>query len=134
MRLEYVVPSTPALCTEPTARDRSVAASFRGQFGALAVTSHRDEDALRVSIAGELDVASVQPLREVIDRFVRANPCHVRVDCRNLSFVDSSGLGLFVKLHKRLRAAQCSLTLVAVPQRCRRVFEVTGLTEVLTIE
>jgi anti-sigma B factor antagonist len=111
-----------------------VADTFRGQFGALDVTAHRDEEALRVAIAGELDIASVQPLRDVIDWFVRGDRCHVRVDCRDLAFIDSSGLGLFVKLHKRLRAARCSLTLVDVPKRCRRVFEITGLAEVLTIE
>jgi anti-sigma B factor antagonist len=107
---------------------------FRAQFGALAVTAHRDESALRVAIAGELDVASVQPLRDVIDRFVRGDRCDVRVDCHNLAFIDSSGLGLFVKLHKRLHVAGCSLTLVRLPTPCRRVFDVTGLTEVLSIE
>lgn len=107
---------------------------FRAQFGALDVTAQRGESELRVAIAGELDVASVQPLREVIERFVRRDPCDVRVDCHSLAFIDSSGLGLFVKLHKRLQTAQCGLRLVGLSSPCRRVFDVTGLTEVLSIE
>jgi hypothetical protein len=55
-------------------------------------------------------------------------PCVV-VDLSRVSFIDSSGLGVLVGALKRVRE-RGALSLVCPEPRVRRVFEITGLTQV----
>jgi anti-sigma B factor antagonist len=114
--------------------ETAMADLFRGQFGALGVEVGRREGSVQVALDGELDVASVHPLRDLVTRYVQDDRQDVHVDCTRLTFVDSSGLGLFVQLHQRLRGVRHRLVLSGLSPPCRRVFEVTGLTGVLELE
>ena len=50
----------------------------------------------------------------------------VALDLREVSFLDSSGLRLMLRLHKDLGEAGRRLVLVQGPRRVARVFELTG--------
>lgn len=53
------------------------------------------------------------------------------VDCSKLTFIDSSGLNALVRAsHQTGR----SLVLEGMPQRCRRVLEVTGLDDFFQVQ
>lgn len=51
------------------------------------------------------------------------------VDCRNVAYVDSTALSVFVRVFKRLRAREpeTKIALVNTAPTVRRVFEVTRL-------
>jgi len=53
------------------------------------------------------------------------------LDLSGLDFCDSSGLGVMVGLHKRLRGVDGGLVLAGVGEHLSRVLRVTGLTKVL---
>ena len=51
-----------------------------------------------------------------------------------LTYVDSTGLGVFAAEHSRLRAAGHRLTMYCPTPALRRLFEITALDTVLAIE
>ena len=52
-----------------------------------------------------------------------------------MTFIDSSGLGVLVGALKRVRERdRCDLVLTGLQGPPRRVFEITGLTELFSIE
>jgi anti-sigma B factor antagonist len=71
-----------------------------------------------VRVGGELDLAVAGQLREVLAHL----DGHVRIDCKELSFVDASGIGVLVGAAARLD----SLRLVNVAPQPLRVFELAG--------
>jgi anti-sigma B factor antagonist len=56
------------------------------------------------------------------------------LDIRQLSFIDSTGLSVFVSQHKKLSAKGQRLVIQAPTAMALRLFQITGLVDVLTIE
>jgi len=55
------------------------------------------------------------------------------VDLADVTYMDSTGLGVFVGLFKQLRANEGDLTLTGMSERLRRLFDITGLADVMDI-
>ena len=92
------------------------------------VAFSRDGGTVVVHIAGDVDVASVlavqQALRSVIEE---QGNLFVRIDLGGMTFVDSTGLGVFIEAVERLRDMGGELTLSPVPPFARRLFDIVGL-------
>ncbi len=80
-------------------------------------------------LAGELDIASVGGIREVIDPFVADRPSRVIFELSELRFMDSTGLSLFLKV-----AGQVGLVELRNPSATiRKVIDLTGLSGIFII-
>jgi anti-sigma B factor antagonist len=69
-------------------------------------------------------------LDSCVTRLLPLQP-HIVLDLGGVSFVDSAGLGLLVRLHSSSRAAGGDLKLCALDERVRAVFAMTRLDTVL---
>ena len=86
-----------------------------------------------LAVRGEIDVATAPQLRERL--LSRADHDHVIVivDMTDVSFVDSTALGVIVSGAKRLRSGGGDLRLVVTEPHIAKVLAITGLTEVFQI-
>lgn len=87
-----------------------------------------------VEVAGEIDVYTAPKLREKLLEIVDAGQYHVVVDIRGVEFLDSTGLGVLVGGLKRVRQHDGSLRLVCTQERILKIFRITGLTKVFSID
>ena len=78
-----------------------------------------------VTASGQLDLAVKEELREVLSPLSGV----VTVDLSDVTFVDSSAIGVFVGAHKRLTAGGGALRLRHPQDMPRRVLEIVGLEE-----
>jgi anti-anti-sigma factor len=87
-------------------------------------------DALTVTIAGELDIASVGPVQRAIEDIL-TEACRTAVfELGDLTFMDSSGLALMVQVSKQVDRVEIRHATAIV----RRVIEATGLEEILGLQ
>ncbi len=85
-----------------------------------------------VRIAGDLDLAAVEDFVEVGQ--VSLSRCQeVELDLGGVTFIDSSGLGALVRLHKASEEQGTPLHLANVTEATERLLELTGLTGVFDI-
>jgi anti-sigma B factor antagonist len=84
-----------------------------------------------VSVSGELDLYTAERLRARIDEAGAVGADTILVDLSEVSFIDSTGLAVLVQETKRLEGRGHCLVVVTNDPRTRRVFEVTGLNQVL---
>jgi anti-sigma B factor antagonist len=82
-------------------------------------------------ISGEVDISTAPQLRE---RLQQLDSRSVVVDLSAMTFFDSTGLGVLVGAFKRLREGGGDLVLRAPTRSTRKVLELTGLSQVVTIE
>lgn len=80
---------------------------------------------LDAAVTGELDLSTVSELQERLERSLDA-PAMLVVDLREVTFLDSSGLRLLLRLDERQKTAGGRLVLVQGGRRVARVFELTG--------
>lgn len=79
----------------------------------------------RVSLSGELDLATAPKLAEALAQ-VPSGTAVVILNVSELSFMDSSGLHVIVNAAARLAETGCRLVLVPGGQQIQRIFEITG--------
>jgi anti-sigma B factor antagonist len=89
-------------------------------------------DVATVVVRGEIDVATAPQLRETLHDLVQGGAKQIVLDCQALSFLDSSGIGLLVATRKRL-GDDGQLVIDSPPSHVRKVLELTGVTEELSL-
>ncbi|HGI6469638.1 TPA: anti-sigma factor antagonist [Listeria monocytogenes] len=85
----------------------------------------RDTDHIDIFVAGEIDAYTAPKVKEGIV---------LRIDLTEVSYMDSTGLGVFVGAFKSLRQRQSELVLFGLSDRLFRLFEITGLSDIIEIK
>ena len=94
----------------------------------------RDEGGVTVvTLDGELEVSEASVLRELLGGLIAGPQSRVLLDLTDVSFIDSSGIGVLVGAHRRAEAAGARLGLAAAGPGVRRVFELTRTDRVLRL-
>ncbi|HUP06877.1 MAG TPA: STAS domain-containing protein [Caldimonas sp.] len=83
-----------------------------------------------VVLSGRLDATQAAAAQSYLDRLNGV----VTLDCRNLEYLSSAGLGVLLKTHKRLLAAGGRLRLTAVSRHLQDIFAYSGFDQILEIE
>jgi anti-anti-sigma factor len=99
----------------------------------LQIEIQSSEDRTLVTLSGELDAATANLLYDQLSDLEVEDVQHVVLDLAQVTFMDSTGLGVIVTEHKRLEHTKGSLTIFSPPSSVRRLFEITGLDGVLDI-
>lgn len=94
--------------------------------GNFDVATQRTSGVLIVSPAGEIDLATVDLVRDAVDR-EHAGGEDLVLDLRDVSFMDTSGLRYVLELNERAPREGFALRIVRGPRAVQRVFEVSGL-------
>ncbi|MEX0665717.1 MAG: STAS domain-containing protein [Acidimicrobiia bacterium] len=98
-------------------------------------TTGAGDDEWIVTVHGEIDVATSPRLRTELHDCLERGARTIVLDLEAMSFIDSSGLGVLVGVVKRLKDQQGdTIMLCNLQEPVRRVFEITGLTELFRIE
>jgi anti-sigma B factor antagonist len=82
-------------------------------------------------LTGELDIATVDQLRAAAGEVLSATGRSLELDLSQVTFLDSSGLGVLVELRNLLRERGGSLTVGAASRPAIRVIELAGLAAAL---
>lgn len=89
---------------------------------------------LRIRLLGELDHhAAAGTMREIdalLDRFL---PVDCALDLSELSFMDSSGIALILRLHKRMTALEGRLLVMDPAPQPLRVLDASGIDRLVRI-
>ena len=97
-------------------------------------TAARGGDAFIVTITGEVDLHTAPELEHALDGVVELGGTAVALDLSEVSFVDSTVLGVLLRYRQRLHDLGGEVVVVTQDRRVLRTFEVTGLDRVIVIE
>ena len=87
-------------------------------------------EAGRARLTGRLDAAEADHALSVLNRLGAS----VTLDCSELDYISSAGVGVIMETYKRLLKEGGRLTLVRMTPKVRNVFRYAGLDRVLQIE
>jgi anti-anti-sigma factor len=94
----------------------------------------RDQEHGELHLRGHLGVATVSAVRAALHDAVDAATGDLVVVLRNVEVDDSTGLGLFVALHRHAVGAGRRLVLRDVSPRLQQLLVATGLHRILHVE
>jgi anti-anti-sigma factor len=91
------------------------------------------EEVKVIKLSGNLNAATSQDFRQNITDILQNGAKIVLVDFKDVTFMDSSGLGALVLAFKTLRAADTKLVLCSINEQVRILFELTNMDKVFEI-
>ena len=93
----------------------------------LSIKTSETDGTSRVAVTGEVDVSNAAKLREAVDGALAAGAERVEVDLGEVSYIDSTGIGVLVGAAHRAEEGGVAFE-VANPQRnVRRVLGLLGV-------
>ena len=93
----------------------------------MTISREERNDLLILHIEGEIDVYNAYELRNEINQAIEKKYFDLIIDLKNVSYIDSSGLGVLVSGVKSLMNNQGSLKLVDLNEKIRSLTKLTGL-------
>ena len=93
----------------------------------------RTDDTVTVALHGEVDVATVDQVRVALADAIAGRPRTIEVDLRDLSFIDSTGLGALIFGFQRSREENIGFRLARPSTGIRQILVLSGLLEVVEL-
>jgi anti-anti-sigma factor len=99
----------------------------------LGLTTHADGDgAVRLDVVGEIDMATVDPLTDMMISVIRGQqPVRLVVDFTHVTFVDSIGVSSLVAAWHLASTSDVDFAVINCRPNVLRVLEITGLAKAL---
>ncbi len=86
-----------------------------------------------LEVQGEVDIDTAPALDDWLTAALDGGATAIVVDLRRVGFLDSTGLTVLVRAHKRLAATSGALDVVVSDEAILRVLSITGLDTVLRV-
>ena len=92
------------------------------------------DDNLVVYPIGEIDHHSSEELRTLIDKhFENSYAKNIIIDFQNISFMDSSGIGMIIGRYKNASKSGGTVVVVNVKESLKKIFTLSGLGKIIKI-
>ena len=91
-------------------------------------------DHVKVTLVGEIDIYTAQTLKDKLYSIVETNQTDLKLECSDLNYIDSTGLGIFVGALKKTRLYGKNIYLFKLKDNIRKLFVITGLDKLFIIE
>lgn len=100
----------------------------------MQITLKLNQRTLIVSLTGELDHHGAEQIRSVIERAITEHDVkNLIFDFSNLSFMDSSGIGMIIGRYKLITSLGGSVSLVCTSPRMNKLVTMSGLTRLISV-
>ena len=87
-----------------------------------------------VSISGEVDIYTCQDLKDKLYQLVDLYGKDLILDCEGLNYIDSTGLGVFVAVLKKVKQNQIQITIENLKESIKKLFVITSLDSLFNIK
>ena len=103
------------------------------EFKVKVIKSQDGIIATELGMVGYVDASTLGEFEQVLNKLIQKGAKNVVLDCGRLEYINSTGLGLFLKYTDELSKAYGHLVLIHLPQNTMNVIELLGFDGELNI-
>lgn len=96
------------------------------------INVNKSKDAVKIAIAGEIDLSTIDHIKPVLEDLKMENK-DIIVDMDEVKFIDSTGLGVFVKMYKDQKSIDKIITVINTRDSVRKIFKITCMEEMFNM-
>ncbi len=99
----------------------------------MILISNIEKDFYQIILSGDLDACSSILLDQEIEKAIYNHPKEIRIDCSQLQYISSAGIGAIIFHLKKLKKKSISLLMHGMNPSVKNIFEITRLDEYISI-
>ena len=92
------------------------------------------QDKWDVQLYGEVDIYNADSLKSELHSLIEEQSADIQLDCTNLKYIDSTGLGVLVSALKKVKESEKKICIVNLKPYIAKIFTLTGLDKIFEIE
>ena len=93
----------------------------------------KEKDLIRINVIGDLDIYSEKAFVDFTKSYIEEDKDLI-FDFKDLDYIDSTGLGLFMKLYKKQDKKGKSIKIINAKDNVYKLFKITDLIEIFNME
>ena len=97
------------------------------------ISTQVDNDAIIITVTGQLDAHGAIALDTVIEQTLADRTFKIMVNCIQLEYMSSAGMGVFISYFEDIRTKGGSLVFYGLQPNVRTAFEILGLEKVFKV-
>ena len=97
----------------------------------MQITQHPVGDALELRLNGRIDAGWAEHVGSTIEKAVRAGSHRIALNCSEVNYISSLGIGVIVSQYKLLKSVNGSLVITEPSKFVREILTIVGLADVL---
>ncbi|SJZ78158.1 STAS domain-containing protein [Garciella nitratireducens] len=95
---------------------------------------NENENRWEITLEGEVDVYTVNNLKERLSKRLEEKMEDIQIDCTSLRYIDSMGLGALIGIRGKMSEKNKKLILKNVQPNVRRLLKITQLDKIFIVE
>lgn len=100
----------------------------------MQITTKTDNHTLIATLSGELDHHSAENIRSKIELdYSRNNSKNLILDFSNVSFMDSSGIGMIIGRYKNVKIHGGEMYICAINPAVKKLFDISALDKIVKV-
>lgn len=101
----------------------------------LKITELEKNDKIcKMSIDGEMDINTYKKVKDKLNEIIDEESIDIELDFENLSYIDSTGIGVLIGILKKLNKNEQSLIIKNTKDNIKRLFNITGLDKIFILQ
>lgn len=101
----------------------------------LKITEVEKNDKIcKMSIDGEMDINTYKKVKDKLNEVIGEKSIDIELDFKNLSYIDSTGIGVLIGVLKKLNKNEQSLIIKNARDNIKRLFNITGLDKIFILQ
>jgi len=100
----------------------------------LILTEKLNEGLAEIKVAGEVDIYTSKQFKEKLYNVLELTGTDMKIDCEELKYIDSTGLGILVGTLKKAKLNGNNIYITGLKDNIKKLFLITGLDKLFFIE
>jgi len=97
------------------------------------ITKQLEDGVEVINVVGDVDASSSIELDNAINESVNGEHKKIIIDCTNLNYISSAGLGVFMSYIQDIEAKNIKMVICGLNEKVENVFQILGLDQLLKI-
>lgn len=98
------------------------------------VTINTQDNKTLVILDGRIDTTNANQFQQDITPLMQLQNPDIEIDCSQMTYTSSQGLRIFLMLQKSVTANNGKMVLKNMPSQVKEVFDITGFSNIITIQ
>jgi len=86
-----------------------------------------------IRIEGEIDIYSIEKFRETIEEKIKTQIPEIILDCSELSYMDSTGMGVLIELRNKTKEMGQKIIMINPRPNIKKLLALTGVDKIIEI-
>ena len=97
------------------------------------VTINKQDEKTFVTLNGRIDTTNAEQFQQAIAPLMEGDNPDIDIDCTGMTYTSSQGLRIFLMLQKSVIARKGKMVMRNMNPMVKEVFDITGFTNIITI-